>query len=149
MRVPRIGSVYTPKVRKNNSVELYKKLVDPPVCRGLSKDTVSFGTSVAYYLKKYRTLPEEIQRALSPKDAIDMFREMEYVANGVVKRTSVGQGAESKVYDNPWLKGYHFIVLDSPNDANLNSETIYSKLNHLGDAVWCDKDDARIQILTV
>ena len=73
MRVPRIGSIYTPKVRRNTSTGMYQKLVDPPVCRGLSKDTVSFGTSVAYYLKKYRTLPEEIQRALSPKDAIDMF----------------------------------------------------------------------------
>ena len=31
----------------------------------------------------------------------------------------------------------------------LELATIYSKMNHIGDAVWCDEDDARIQLLTV
>ncbi|MBR2068275.1 MAG: hypothetical protein IJ877_00800 [Candidatus Gastranaerophilales bacterium] len=148
MRVPRIGGIYTPRVKRNNASEHYKKLSDPPAPKDDAKSAVSFGTSVAYYLKKYATLPPEIQKTLTPKDAIDMFREMEYVANGVVKRKTIGQGAESKVYENPWLEGYHFIVLNNPNDAKLSSETIYSKMNHIGDAVWCDGDDSRIQLLT-
>ena len=77
-----------------------------------------------------------------------MFKNMEYVANGIIRRKSIGQGAQAKVYENPWLKGYNFIVLDSPDDADLSSETIYSKRSHIGDAVWCDDDDSRIQLLT-
>ena len=147
MRVPRIGSVYTPRVRTNNVQGHYKKLIDPPVVKNqIKQQTVNF-TSIAYYLKKYNTLPPEVQQNLSPKDAIDMFREMEYVANGVVKRKSVGQGPESSVYENPWLKGYYFIVLNNPDDANLENETVYTQMNHLGNAVWRDNDDARIQLL--
>ena len=148
MRVPQIGSVYTPRVVKNNVKGHYKKLTDPPVTQdGTKQQKVSFGISTAYYLKKYNTLPPEIQNNLSPKDAIDMFREMEYVANGVVKRKSVGQGTECKVYENPWLNGYYFIILNNPEDAKLENETIYTPMNHIGDAVWCDNDDARIQLL--
>ena len=146
MRVPRIGSIYTPRFRVNNNVG-HKKLTDPPSLTGNSLQNIGFGTSVAYYLKKYNTLPYEIQKNLSPKDAIDMFREMEYIADGKVKRKSIGQGSESKVYENPWLKGYYLMVLNSLKDASLANETLYTKINHLGDAVWCDKDDMRIQIL--
>ena len=143
MRVPRIGAIYTPKVRSSA-----KKLVDPPSVGNKTNNSPSFGYCVSYYLKKYKTLPEEVQKMLSPKDAIDMFREMEFVANGAVKRKAIGQGAQAKVYENPWLNGYDFIVLNKANDANLTSETIYSKKNYIGDAIWCDKDDKRIQILT-
>ena len=148
MRVPRIGSTYVPAIKKNGVVGQYKKLIDPPVPTGAEKQKINFGTSIAYYLKKYVTLPPEIRKNLSPKDAIDMFREMEYVANGVVKVQSIGQGSESKVYENPWLDGYYFIVLNSPKDADLAKETIYTKKKHIGDAVWRDNDDARIQLLT-
>ena len=149
MRVPRLGSVYTPKVRKlNNVAKHYNKLTDPPPSQDEPKQTVNFGALITYYLKKYNTLPPEIRKNLSPKDAIDMFREMEFVANGVVKRKSIGQGSESKMYDNPWLKEYHFLVLNSSDDTKLNSETIYTKLGHLGNAVWADTDDGRIQLVT-
>lgn len=149
MRVPRIGSIYTPKVRKNsNAVKQNKKLADPPPPQDDVKQKVNFRASITYYLKKYNTLPPEIQKNLSPQDAIDMFREMEFVANGVVKRKSIGQGNESRVYDNPWLKEYHFLVLNNVKDTKLNSETIYTKLSHLGDAVWADGDDRRIQLVT-
>jgi len=146
MRVPRIGGVYTPRVKKNGKLIHNKKLTDPPVTKDEDKK-ISFRASIAYYLKKYATLPPEIQRNLSPKDAIDMFKDMEYVANGVVKRRSIGQGTESRVYENPWLNGYYFIVLNSPKDADLLNETIYTRMNSLGDAVWRDSDDARIQLL--
>ncbi len=147
MRVPRIGGIYTPRAKNNKVVGRYQKLTDPPVPKG-EENKVSFKSSIAYYLKKYVTLPAEIRKNLSPKDAIDMFREMEYVANGVVKMKSVGQGSESKVYENPWLDGYYFIVLNNPKDADLAKETIYTPMNHIGDAVWRDGDDARIQLLT-
>jgi len=148
MRVPRIGSVYTPRVKKNNNaVGHYKKLTDPPTSSGSSEQKANFGASVAYYLKKYNTLPPEIKKNLSPKDAIDMFKDMEFVANGLTRGKRVGQGSKSSVYDNPWLKGYYFIVLDDPNDASLAKETIYTKVDHIGDAVWCDRDDKRIQLL--
>jgi len=149
MRVPRIGGVYTPKVRKNNASLYHRKLSDLPSGKTKVNKLVSFGFSIAYYLKKYNTLPADIKKILNPKDAIDMFREMEFVANGIVKRNSIGQGADSKVYSNPWLKGYHFLVLNNPSDAKLNSETVYSKVNHLGDAVWADADDKRIQLLNL
>ena len=148
MRVPRIGGIYTPVLRKNNTNMYYKKLIDPPKPEEPPRKMPSFGSSVAYYIKKYNNLPPEIQKTLTPNDAIDLFKDMEYVANGVVKRKTIGQGAEAKVYENPWLEGYHFIVLNSPKDADLSSEVIYSKMNHLGDAVWCDNDDSRIQLLT-
>ena len=149
MRVPRVGSIYTPGVRKiSNAARHYKKLTDPPTPQDETKQDINFRASIAYYLKKYNTLPAEIKKNLSPKDAIDMFREMEFVANGVVKRNCIGQGNESKVYDNPWLKEYHFLVLNNSNDTKLNSETIYTKLSHLGDAVWADTDDGRIQLVT-
>ena len=149
MRVPRIGSVYTPKVRKLNNVTGHcKKLTDPPPSQEDDKQRVNFGASITYYLKKYNTLPPEIRKNLSPKDAIDMFREMEFVANGLAKGKTIGQGSESKLYDNPWLKEYHFLVLNNVDDAKLSSETIYTKLAHMGNAVWADTDDNRIQLVT-
>ena len=143
MRVPRIGSIYTPRLKN----VYHKKLTDPPSMKSKEANGVCFGSSITYYLKKYNTLPPEIQKNLSPKDAIDMFKEMEYIAEGKVKRKSIGQGAESKIYENPWLKGYYFIVLNSLKDANSQNETVYTTVNRLGDAVWCDEDNMRIQIL--
>lgn len=107
-----------------------------------SKDTISF-TSTAKYLKKYNTLPDEIKKVLSPKDAVDMFKDMEQVAKGVVKRQKVGQGNTSKVYLNPWLDDYYLLVL---KNANNPTQVIYSK-TPLGDAIWSDSDNLNIQII--
>ena len=149
MRVPRIGSIYTPRAKHNNSVVgRYKKLTDPPTSSDGTEQKVNFGSSIAYYLKKYNTLPPEIRKNLSPKDAIDMFQDMEFVANGLVRGKRVGQGSKSSVYENPWLKGYYFLVLNTPKDAQLTDETIYTNVGHIGDAVWCDNDDRRIQLLS-
>ena len=148
MRVPRIGGIYTPRVKKSNKAGVHRKLSDPPVPGSDTSTQTNFGASITYYLKKYATLPPEIQNNLSPSDAIDMFREMEYIANGVKSAKSIGQGPQAKVYENPWLEGYSFIVLNSPYDSSLATETIYSKANHIGDAVWCDDSDSRIQLLS-
>ena len=148
MRVPRVGSVYTPVVSKKNAVKHFKKLTDPPAPSQDKECKVGFGTSVAYYLKKYNTLPPDIQSNLSPKDAVDMFKDMEFVADGRIRGKRVGQGSKSSVYENPWLDGYYFIVLNNPDDVSLKKETIYTSVEHLGDAVWCDKDDRRIQLIS-
>ena len=140
MRVPQIGvfnSAYYSLGKKT------QKLSDPPAPTTPEVDTVSFG-STAKYLKKYATLPDEIKAILSPKDAIDMFKEMESIANGEVKRDKIGLGNKAKVYENPWLKNYCLVILTDKKEQG--SQIVYSKRN-LGDAVWCDKDDCRIQII--
>lgn len=108
----------------------------------LKNDTVSF-SSTAKYLKKYVTLPDEIKAVLSPKDAVDMFKDMELVANGKIKRKKVGSGYSSRVHEIPWLKDYYLIVL---RDADMQNQVVYSDIN-LGDAVWSDNDNACIQII--
>ena len=105
-------------------------------------DTVNF-TSTAKYLKKYATLPDEIKKVLTPKDAVDMFKDMEMVAQGRVKRMKIGQGNSSKVYENPWLDDYYLLILKDPKE---DVQTIYSKLE-LGDAIWFDEDNNFIQII--
>lgn len=107
-----------------------------------SCDTVSF-SSISKYLKKYNTLPDEIKKVLSPKDAVDMFKDMEMVAEGIVKRKNVGLGNSSKVFLNPWLDDYYLLVL---KDTKTPTKVIYSK-TPLGDAVWGDKDNMNIQII--
>ena len=125
-----------PKTKKANGNTVSKIPYPEP------KDSVSF-TSTAQYLKKYATLPDDIKAILTPKDAIDMFKDMELVANGVVAREKVGQGNMSKVYKTPWLQNYYFVIL---RDNDIDEQTIYSKIN-LGDSVWQDRDDSRIQLL--
>ena len=105
-------------------------------------DEVTF-TSIAYYLKKYNTLPDEIKEILSPKDAIVMFEDMEHIANGSLKGEKIGQGLYSKVYLNPWLEDYYILILDSPTNKD---QYIYSKVP-LGDSIWEDKDNQRIQLI--
>ncbi len=107
------------------------------------RDIVSF-SSKAQCLKKYNTLPDEIKELLSPEDAIDMFEDMERVAKGTQKRQIIGQGENSIVYINPWLSGYYVLVLKEP--ATDKNQIIYSPKD-LGDSVWCDGKDDRIQII--
>ena len=106
------------------------------------KDTLSFSSNVKY-IKKYNTLPDEIKKILSPKDAVDMFKDMEQVAKGTIKRNKIGQGNSSKVYENPWLKDYYLIVL---SNAKTPTQIVYSK-KPLGDAIWSDSENMNIQII--
>lgn len=141
MKVPRVGlyaGFAMPKVNKtvyNPNVVSYPKKLD--------KDTVSF-TSTAYYLKKYLTLPDEIKMVLSPEDAIDMFKDMEWLAEGKVKRKMVGEGKGSEVYKNPWLDDYYLLILK--DTGKKDTITVYSG-EKIGDAIWQDKDNLAIQIL--
>lgn len=140
MRMPHKNSLVGP----NN----FSKLSDPPsqnnALNSLKKDTVSFSKSISKYIKKYATLPDEIKKILSPKDAVDMFQDMEMVASGTIKRDKIGFGTSSKVYETPFLDDYCFIVLA---DNKTPTQTIYSKMK-IGDAVWKDNDNSRIQILS-
>ena len=141
MRVPRIGlsgNLRMPEIQKTvynpNRVRLPKPL---------DKDTVSF-TSTAQYLKKYLTLPDEIKMVLSPEDAIDMFKDMEWLAEGRIKRGMVGEGKGSEVYKNPWLEDYYLLILK--DTGKKDTITIYSG-EKIGDAIWQDNDNLAIQIL--
>ena len=107
----------------------------PPIPQ-LKHDTVSFSSSTAYYLKKYNTLPSEIKNILTPKDAIDMFKNMEMIQKGISKGTKVGQGNFSRVYENPWLNDYYFLIVQDPTQT---TQVIYSR-HELGDSVWSDKN---------
>ena len=137
MKVPPLGELGLFGIQKfKNKNQKQKIQLSYP------KDTISF-SSITHYIKKYNTLPDEIKKILSPKDAIDMFKDMEQVAKGTIKRNKIGQGNSSKVYENPWLEDYYLIVL-----SNIKSPTqiIYSK-KPLGDAVWRDSDNTSIQII--
>ena len=141
MKVPRIGllgNFRMPKVC--NTIDSPNKIRLP---KPIEKDTVSF-TSTAHYLKKYLTLPDEIKMVLSPEDAIDMFKDMEWLAEGKVKRGMVGEGKGSEVYKNPWLEDYYLLILK--DTGKKDSVTIYSG-EKIGDAIWQDNDNLAIQIL--
>ena len=141
MKVPPIIGV---NCRANTAAQITKssrnKILFPTE---LTSDTVTFSSNAQYY-KKYATLPEDIKEILRPQDAVDMFKDMELVASGKVKRERIGQGKSSNVYRTPWLDNYYFVVL---SDADLTSQIIYSK-SYIGDAVWQDKDNACIQLLS-
>ncbi len=141
MRVPPIGTFGkfgVPKISKKASNNDSLGLIKP-----IKQDTVTFG-STAQYLKKYVTLPDEIKRVLTPQDAIDMFRDMEWLAEGKIKRGALGEGKTSKLYDNPWLNDYYLLILKTPNtDGKI---IIYSD-KEIGDTIWQDSDNERIQLL--
>ena len=86
MKIPPILSLGTFMLQKNRNTVSNKLTPLPP----LQKDTISFSATISRYLKKYNTLPDEIKSVLSPKDAIDMFKDMELVAKGVIKRNNLG-----------------------------------------------------------
>ena len=99
-------------------------------------DSVSFGASTAYYLKKYNTLPDEIKNILDPKDAIDMFKDLDYMKSSFDRKnkkqkTDFNDSYVAQYYDTPWLKDYYVLILSKP-DNTLNG-------------VWTD-DDKNIQI---
>jgi len=123
---------------------LKKNSLNEPPLPPMKPDVVTFSASTAYYLKKYKTLPDEIKKVLNPKDAIDMFKNMEFVQKGSMKGTTIGQGRFSKVYENPWLEDYHFLVVKNPSDT---TQVVYSRYN-LGDSIWSDVDNGNlIQII--
>lgn len=136
-----------PPLRAFDSFVQHKKILGPPIKEPLSfkyqNDTVAF-SSTAKYFKKYSTLPDEIKSIISPQEAVNMFKDMELVAQGKVKRPKIGQGANSQVYETPWLKDYYFIILK--DDTPPTTQLVYSDKN-LGNAIWHDKDDSRIQII--
>ncbi len=88
----------------------------------LAKDTVSFGASTAYYLKKYNTLPDEIKAILNPKDAIDMFKDLDYMKSNFDKKQKKYKSQDNdsyvaQYYDTPWLKDYYALILSKPDDT--------------------------------
>lgn len=141
MKIPPLD-VFGKFVVQNKSVVKNKNTI-PSALASYNYDTVSFSASIAYYLKKYNTLPEEIKKILSPKDAIDMFKDMELVQKGVVKRTKIGQGNDSLVFENPWLKDYYSLIVQNPQKTK---QIIYSRYD-IGDAIWRDNDNILIQIV--
>ena len=139
MKIPpvkQLGRFVVPK--RNVDLRNKQKISAPP-----KKDVVMFSASTAYYLKKYNTLPDEIKKVLSPKDAIDMFRNMELVQKGAMKGVKIGEGNYGKVYENPWLEGYYSLFVKDPDHT---TQIIYSR-HSLGDAVWSDSSDETIQII--
>lgn len=129
-------------VVRNNRVVKNKNTISN-VLLPFNPDTVSFSSSIAYYLKKYNTLPEEIKKVLAPKDAIDMFKDMEMIQKGVSKRIKIGEGNDSSVFENPWLKDYYSLIVQNPQKTK---QVIYSRYG-IGDAIWSDNDNYLIQIV--
>lgn len=115
----------------------------PPEIPSLKSDTVTFSASTAYYLKKYNTLPNEIKRILKPQDAIDMFKNMEYIQKGLTKGKTIGQGNHSQIFENPWLDDYCLLITTEGFPVK---QTVYSRYQ-LGDAIWVDRDNELIQII--
>ena len=141
MRVPRIDVMGHFMLRNQKSNSKFKELPLPPL--EYKTDTVTFSSSTAFYLKKYNTLPDEIKRILNPKDAIDMFRDMEMVQKGMTKRRKVAQGNQTKIYENPWLDDYYFLISQDPEKT---TQIVYTR-QELGNCVWSDKDNNLIQII--
>ena len=139
MRIPPIECLGHFVVQKNNKENNKKDLLISP----FRKDTVSFSSLNAYYLKKYKTLPDEIKKILTPKDAIDMFQNMEQIQKGMTEGIKIGQGDDSSVYENPWLDGYYIMIVQTPKKQ---IQTVYSRYP-LGDSVWEDEKDNSIQII--
>ena len=123
-------------MRIKKEVDYSKKIPEP------TGDKVAF-SSTAKYLKKYATLPNDIKKVLSPKDGVLMLKDMERVAKGLEEKREIGEGIASKVYNTPFLNYYYLLILKNAND---DTQLIYSK-QPLGDSIWCDKDDVRMQII--
>ena len=142
MKVPQInilGSFALQRAKQDtNQTSSALSMIEP-----LKQDTVSF-SSTAKYLKKYNTLPEEIKKALKPKDAVDMFKNMEGIAGGYIKGEKIGQGNASRVYENPWLDDCYLLILQK--DSTPEKHIVYSNAA-LGDAIWQDSDNNLIQII--
>ena len=140
MRVPQINYLGSFGVLKKNNNKTVEEPIEKPL--PIEHDTVTFAGK-SKYIKKYETLPKEIKEILSPKDAIDMFQNMDFLTQGKIKGKEIGHGDSLKVYENPWLKGYDILIL---NDPKAQKQTIYST-STFGDSVWCDKDNTKIQII--
>ena len=139
MKIPPILSLGTFSLQKNRNLVSDNKAPLSP----LKQDTITFSATISRYLKKYNTLPDEIKSVLSPKDAIDMFRDMEFIQRGVQKGRKIGEGNYSKVYENPWLEDYYILISQDPHKT---TQVVYSR-HELGNAIWSDKDNGLIQII--
>lgn len=142
MRVPPIdtfGRFGVPKYSKNKKSNYNTSSMIKPI----RQDTVTFG-STAQYLKKYVTLPDEIKRVLTPADAIDMFKDMEWLAQGRIKRSIIGEGNTTALYENPWLEDYYLLIVKNPDK---DDEVVVCYNDKIGDSVWQDGDNQGIQLL--
>ena len=73
-----------------------------------------------------------------------MFKDMEWLAQGRIKRGVIGEGKSAVLYNNPWLEDYYLLILkDFDNDGKIS---VYSD-NELGYTVWQDDSNAGIQLL--
>ena len=135
MRVPAICSI---NIRNRQQLN---KLTDP-------QGTSFAASQISKYVKLYSTLPDDVKRVLSPKDGVNMLKDMEYLSKGLVKRNLVGEGSSSKVYENAWLKEYDTLILNNSKDASKPMEVIYSK-KPIGNVYWSYPDDPRIQLVSV
>ena len=138
MRVPQIGYLGSFGVHRK-----IKKTVDEPKePLPIKNDCITFSAK-SKYIKKYATLPEEIKEILTPKDAVDMFQNMDFIVQGRIKGDLIGYGDSTRVYENPWLDGYDLLIINNPSNQD---QIIYSK-NILGNSVWQDRDNSNVQII--
>ena len=138
MRVPPMSTCGLFGVRKyTHSLKQKPQMIKP-----IEKDTVSFSSTEKYY-RLYITLPDEIKEVLSPREAINMFKNMELLADGLEKGKEIARGSDTDVYENPWLGNYYIMI-----SRNLDDDTriVYSQTN-IGNLAWEDPKDKRIQLL--
>ena len=78
-----------------------------------------------------------------------MLRDMGRVRSEKTKRSVIGEGSISKVFENPWLKGqYNTLILTDVPDKTKPIEVIYST-EPIGKVSWVSKDDSTIQLISV
>ena len=142
MRVPPISKCGAFAVQRNAHFLKHGQQMSCPTVKSVTKDTVTF-SSKSKYLKQYASLPYEIREKLSPSDGIDMFQNMELIANGLTKGNKLAENKYVDVYENPWLNGYYFMISTNIDD---DTRVIYSQTN-MGDLVWEDPKDKRMQML--
>lgn len=107
----------------------------------LRSDTVSF-SSTAKYLKKYASLPDDVKQHLTPSDGIDMFKDMEMVAQGKIKRGKL-EDDKSIVYINPWLSDYYMMVVKPDNQTTC---AFYGE-KIVADIIWSDKENPNMYLI--
>ncbi len=141
MRVPPMSSCGLFGVHRNtNSLKQTK----PQMIKPIQNDTVSFSSyEKSKYYRLYTTLPDEVKESIGPGDFIDMLQSMEFIANGRLKGIKIASSEDADVYENPWLNSYYIMIVQNTED---NTSLTYTKTN-IGDLVWTDSDDSRIQLL--
>lgn len=128
MHVPPISFLGYFGTRKNNNVKAqsYSNLV-PNLIKPIG-DTVSF-KGISKEMRQYASLPEEIQKIISPRDAIAMFKDMSYEAEKA-------RNQDNSFVPNPYLNGYY--VYFSHNKDNTKKASQLSQQGY--DCVWNDPE---------